>query len=110
MAGVMDPKSAIYGFDPSLGKFRLQNSAWASAIALQKELKSIPGLVSDDLKNDQLRQQGLLDDYQKKFGKDADAFREGKVRHGLPLVLGIGAGSKLFLGNLTITQCHKIKS
>lgn len=82
MAGVMDPKSAIYGFDPSLGKFRLQNSAWASAIALQKELKSIPGLVSDDLKNNQLREQGLLDDYQKKFGKDADAFREGKILMG----------------------------
>ncbi len=82
MAGVFDSKVGTWSFDPQLHKFRLVNGGWIKALELQKQLKSIPGLVSDDLKNQELRDKGQLDDYQKKFGKDADAFRESKVLMG----------------------------
>ncbi|MEZ0537591.1 ABC transporter substrate-binding protein [Caldicellulosiruptoraceae bacterium PP1] len=82
MAGVLNKNTAQWSFDPSKHKFNLRTGGWAAAIKLQKELKAVPGLVSDDLKNDALRKQGKEDDYQKKFGKDADALREGKVLMG----------------------------
>ncbi len=82
MAAVLSDKTAFWSFDPVKGEFDLVNGGWIPAITLQRELKSIPGLVSDDLINEDLRAQGLLDDYQRKFGRDADAFRESKVLAG----------------------------
>lgn len=83
MAAVLNKNTTFWSFNPSKLEFDLVNGGWIPAITLQKELKSIPGLVSDDLKNEELRNKGQLDDYQKKFGKDADAFRESKVLAGL---------------------------
>ncbi len=82
MAAVLNKNTTYWSFNPSKWEFDLVNGGWIPAINLQKELKSIPGLVSDDLKNEELRNKGQLDDYQKKFGKDADAFRESKVLTG----------------------------
>lgn len=82
MAAVLNKNTTFWSFNPSKMEFDLVNGGWIPAITLQKELKSIPGLVSDDLKNEELRNKGQLDDYQKKFGKDADAFRESKVLMG----------------------------
>jgi len=82
MSGVMSKKLHEMAYDPTDGKFKFTEGSWVKAINLQKELKAIPGLVSDDLKNDELRKAGKEDDYQKKFGKDADALREGKVLMG----------------------------
>lgn len=66
------------GFDAKTGQFNLTDGSWVKAVNLTKELKAVPGLVSDDLKNDALTKAGKEDDYQKKFGKDADALRESK--------------------------------
>ncbi len=82
MAGVYSSRLIMDSYDMKTGLFDLTDGAWAKALALQKELKAVPGLVSDDLKNDDLRKAGKEDDYQKKFGKDADALREGKVLMG----------------------------
>lgn len=82
MAAVLSGRTTFWSFDPAKWEFDLVNGGWIPAIKLQRELKSIPGLVSDDLINQDLRNQGQLDDYQKKFGKDADAFREAKVLMG----------------------------
>ena len=82
MAAVLSDKTTFWSFDPEKKEFDLVNGGWIPAITLQKELKSIPGLVSDDLINEELRNEGQLDDYQKKFGQDADAFRESKVLAG----------------------------
>lgn len=71
-----------YSYNPETHQFNLATGAWQKAIEAQEELKSISGLVSDDLKND-LLPEGEMDDYDKKFGKDADALREGKVLVGL---------------------------
>lgn len=82
MAGVMSKNLAQLAFDQKEGKFKFTEGSWEKALALQKELKAVPGLVSDDLKNQELRDAGKEDDYQKKFGKDADALRESKVLMG----------------------------
>ncbi|HHV50392.1 MAG TPA: extracellular solute-binding protein [Clostridiales bacterium] len=67
------------GYNPEKNQFDYTSGAWAKAIESQKALTQIAGLVSDNLKNSELTNKGEMDDYQKKFGKDADAFREGKV-------------------------------
>jgi ABC-type glycerol-3-phosphate transport system substrate-binding protein len=82
MTGMFSKTLAQRGMDPATGKFNLTDGSWVKAISLHKELKAVPGLVSDDLKNQQLRDAGKEDDYMKKFGKDADALREGKVLFG----------------------------
>lgn len=82
MAAVLSDHTTFWSFDPEKWEFDLVKGGWIPAIKLQKELKSIPGLVSDDMINQEARNKGELDDYQKKFGKDADAFRESKVLMG----------------------------
>lgn len=79
MSGVMSKDLHQLCYDIEEGIVKLSSGGWVKALALQKELKAVPGLVSDDLKNEELREQGKEDDYQKKFGKDADALRESKV-------------------------------
>lgn len=82
MSGMYSKDLAQSAYDPASGKLKLTDGSWVKAITLQKELKAIPGLVSDDLKNSKLTDEGKEDDYQKKFGKDADALREGKILMG----------------------------
>ena len=55
------------------------NNAWVDTVKLVQELESVPGLVSDNLKDNALRNEGKADDYDKKFGKDSDALVSGKV-------------------------------
>ena len=72
-----------FGYSISTHKFDLkQNNAWVTSQNLIKELKSEKGLVADELKNWDLRNQGKMDDYDKKFGKNADAYVSGKVLFG----------------------------
>lgn len=69
-----------WGYNPILGKFELKDSgAFEKLFQLRDELTNVPGLVSGGLWNNKLRDEGKLDDYQKKFGKDADGFGIGKV-------------------------------
>ncbi|PNS34640.1 MULTISPECIES: ABC transporter substrate-binding protein [unclassified Mesotoga] len=82
MAAVLSERTTFWSFDTAKMEFDLVKGGWIPAITLQKELKSVPGLVSDDLINQELRNQGELDDYQRKFGRDADAFRESKILAG----------------------------
>lgn len=82
MTGMFSKTLGERGFDDKTGKFNFTDGSWVKAISTQKELKAVPGLVSDDLKNEKLTKAGKEDDYGKKFGKDADALREGKVLFG----------------------------
>lgn len=65
--------------NPTTGKVDLTGGDWIRAVNLVKELKSVPGLISDELWNQEIRDAGGVDDYEKKFGKDADALQSGKV-------------------------------
>lgn len=82
MTGMVSKTLGERGFDAKTGKVNFTDGSWVKAISLQKELKAIPGLVSDDLKNEKLTKAGKEDDYFKKFGKDADALGESKVLFG----------------------------
>lgn len=82
MTGMMAAPYQLLGYRLDTHVFNLTNGAWVNAQKTVQDLKSVPGLVSDDLKNQTLRNEGKMDDYQKKFGKDADAFVSGKVLFG----------------------------
>lgn len=72
-----------FGYNIKEGRFSLQaNNAWVNSHAICERLKAVPGLVSDHLKDYSLRNNGQTDDYDKKFGKNADAFVSGKVLFG----------------------------
>ncbi len=66
-------------YNPETHTFDYTSGAFEKGINYVKELKSIKGLISDEMKDATLTDNGMMDDYQKKFGKDADALREGKV-------------------------------
>lgn len=69
-----------YGFNMKQGAFDLNaNNAFVASNNFIKELKSVPALVSDDLKYS--KHDGVTD-YEARFGKDADAFVSGKVLFG----------------------------
>ena len=55
------------------------NNAWVESNNILNELSSVPGLISDNLK---ASSSGSMNDYEKKFGKDADALVSGKVLFG----------------------------
>lgn len=55
------------------------NNAWVESNNILNELASVPGLIADNLK---ASSSGSVNDYEKKFGKDADALVSGKVLFG----------------------------
>ncbi len=82
MNGMYSKDLVQRGYSTKENKFNFTEGGFVKAVNLTKELKAVPGFVSDDLKNQALRDEGKEDDYQKKFGKDADALRESKVIFG----------------------------
>lgn len=58
------------------------NNAWVDTVKIIREFQGVPGLISDDLKDYSLRNEGKADDYDKKFGRNSDAFVSGKVLFG----------------------------
>lgn len=68
-----------HGYNRETNTVTLTDGAWVNAQHFIKEMKDIPGLLSDTMKDQEKRNAGQLDDYQKKFGENADAAREGKV-------------------------------
>lgn len=75
----MDAKLVDGCLNEETGLVDLTSGAWIESVNLVKELKSVPGLVANELRNEELRAAGEIDDYEKKFGKDADAVADGKV-------------------------------
>ncbi len=68
-----------YGFNFQSGQFDLyKNNAFVDSNNFINQLKAVPALISDDLKYTG----GTPSDYEKRFGKGADAFVEGQVLTG----------------------------
>ena len=82
MAAVLSDHTSFWSFDINKKRFDLTNGGWLRAVELQEKLRKVPGLDASTLFNQELRDQGELDDYQKKFGEDSDAFFEGKILMG----------------------------
>ncbi len=74
-----DPVLCIDQFNPETFKFDFTNGSWEKGIKYVAELKAVKGLFGDELKNQFLRDSGKADDYEKKFGKDANAMGESKI-------------------------------
>lgn len=74
-----DPDLWLDQYDPVAQKFNFTNGSWARGIKYVNDLKAVKGLFGDELKNQVLRDAGEVDDYEKKFGKDADALKESKI-------------------------------
>jgi multiple sugar transport system substrate-binding protein len=66
-------------YNESTHRVDLSGGEWVDAVNLIKELKAVPGLIADELINQAIRNEGGQDDYEKKFGKNADAVMDGKV-------------------------------
>ena len=82
MGGMMDAPYQMYGYNMDTHQFDFTSGAWTKAQEYIKELQSVPGLVSDELKEWDKRNNGIADAYDNKFGGSADAFKAGKVLFG----------------------------
>ena len=82
MGGLLKAPLQMYGYDMDTHQFNFTNGAWADAKAYVEELKAVPGLISDNLKEWDKRNNGIADAYDQKFGGDADALKSGKVLFG----------------------------
>ena len=66
-------------FNPTTGQFDLTGGAWIRGINMIRAWRDFPGLVSGYLWNQELRDEGLLDDYAIKFGEAGSAVGDGRV-------------------------------
>ncbi len=82
MGGLLSDPQQLYGYDMATHQFNFTNGAWAKSKTYVEELKSVPGLISDSLKEWDKRNNGIADAYDQKFGGNADAFVAGKVLMG----------------------------
>lgn len=79
MMGNFSKDLTHWGYNASTNKFNFTDGGFQKLTSFVKQLKEVPGLLANSLINDKLREEGKLDDYQKKFGKDVNAFVDGKV-------------------------------
>jgi len=82
MGAMMDAPYQMYGYNMDTHEFDFTSGAWTKAQEYITELRSVPGLISDELKEWSKRNQGIADAYDNKFGGSADAMVAGKVLFG----------------------------
>lgn len=78
LAASFDKDLAIGSYNYDKEKFDFTSGAFQKQMDVIMELRAVPGLQSESLKNKDLTDQGKEDDYQKKFGKEVNAFDDGK--------------------------------
>ena len=82
MGAMMEAPYQMYGYNMDTHEFDFTSGPWTKAQDYIKELRSVPGLISDELKEWGKRNQGIADAYDNKFGGSADAMVAGKVLFG----------------------------
>lgn len=82
MGAMMDAPYQMYGYNMDTHAFDFTSGAWTKAQEYIAELRSVPGLISDELKEWDKRNNGIPDAYDNKFGGSADAMVAGKVLFG----------------------------
>ena len=82
MGGMMDAPYHMYGYNMDTHQFDFTSGAWTKAQEYIAELRDVPGLVADELKEWDKRNNGVADAYDNKFGGSADALKAGKVLFG----------------------------
>ena len=68
-----------WGYNPETKAFDLSSGAFEQAEAFVEDLRKVPQLVADDMRDTAVTSNGGMDDYAKKFGANVDALSEGKV-------------------------------
>ncbi|MBD5102031.1 MAG: extracellular solute-binding protein [Subdoligranulum sp.] len=68
-----------WGYHPDTKTFDLSGGAFEQAQSFVEELRKVPQLVADDMRDTTVTANGGMDDYAKKFGANVDALAEGKV-------------------------------
>ena len=82
MGAMMEAPYQMYGYNIDTHSFDFTSGAWTQAQDYIAELRSVPGLISDELKEWGKRNQGIADAYDNKFGGSGDALVAGKVLFG----------------------------
>ena len=82
MGAMMEAPYQMYGYNMDTHSFDFTSGAWTQAQDYIAELRSVPGLISDELKEWGKRNQGIADAYDNKFGGSGDAMVAGKVLFG----------------------------
>lgn len=82
MGAMLEDPYQLYGYNMDTHEFDFTSGAWTKAQEYIAELRSVPGLISDELKEWSKRNQGIADAYDNKFGGSADAMVAGKVLFG----------------------------
>ena len=78
MGAMMSAPYQMYGYNMDTHEFDFTSGPWTKAQDYIKELRSVPGLISDELKEWGKRNQGIADAYDNKFGGSADAMVAGR--------------------------------
>ena len=68
-----------WGFDAETRTFDLSSGAFEKAQGICDELRKIPQLVADEMRDSTVTANGGMDDYAKKFGANADGLADGKI-------------------------------
>lgn len=68
-----------WGYDPATRTFNLTSGAFEQAERYVEDLRKVPQLVADDLRDPNVTANGGMDDYAKKFGANADGLADGKI-------------------------------
>ena len=82
MGAMMNAPYNMYGYNMETHEFDFTSGAWTKSQEYITELRSVPGLISDELKEWDKRNKGIPDAYDNKFGGSADAMVAGKVLFG----------------------------
>lgn len=82
MGAMLEDPYQMYGYNMDTHEFDFTSGPWTKAQEYIKELRSVPGLISDELKEWSKRNQGIADAYDNKFGGSGDAMVAGKVLFG----------------------------
>lgn len=75
----LETQGAQWGYDPETRTFDLTSGAFVQAEQYVNDLRKVPQLVADDMRDTELTASGGMDDYAKKFGANADGLADGKI-------------------------------
>lgn len=82
MGGMLESPYQMYGYNMEEREFDFTSGAWVNSKNYIKELRAVPGLIADELKEWSKRNNGVADAYDNKFGGSGDALKAGKVLFG----------------------------
>lgn len=75
----LETEGAQWGYNPDTKTFDLTSGAFQQAEQYVEDLRKVPQLVADEMRDTDVTANGGMDDYAKKFGANADGLSDGKI-------------------------------